>query len=76
MSTPQFAKLVADVQTIKAQFMRSTDPVERSELLVKLGVVVQEIDSLIIEQMTKLQLWQSCIGERRELCSMKNQRES
>jgi len=55
MSTPQLTKLVAEFETIKAHLERSTDPVERSELLVKLGVVVQEIDSFIIEQMTKLQ---------------------
>jgi hypothetical protein len=55
MSAPQLAKLVADFQTIKAQFMRSTDPVERIELLEKIGLVINELDRVIIEQLTKLQ---------------------
>jgi hypothetical protein len=55
MSTPQLKKLVAEFETIKAQFGRSNDPVERVELLEKIGLVINELDRLIIEQMAKLQ---------------------
>jgi hypothetical protein len=55
MSTPQSKKLMADFETIKAQFRRTTDPVERGELLEKIGLVINELDRVIIEQMAKLQ---------------------
>jgi hypothetical protein len=54
MSTPQLTKLMAEFQTLKAQFMRSTDPAERVELLEKIGLVINELDRAIIERMTKL----------------------
>jgi hypothetical protein len=52
MSSPQFTELVAE---FKAQFRRSTDPVERGELLEKIGLVINELDRVIIKQMAKLQ---------------------
>jgi hypothetical protein len=54
MSIPQFWKLVAEFEKIKAQFGRSTDPVERGELLEKISLVINELDRVIMEQMAKL----------------------
>ena len=55
MGTSQFKKLAAEFETLKVQFSRCVDSEERVELLKKIGVVIDEIDGLIIEQLAKLQ---------------------
>jgi hypothetical protein len=54
MATPQLKKLVAEFEKLKADFGRSTDSEERIELLEKIGLVINELDRVIIEQMAKL----------------------
>jgi hypothetical protein len=55
MSTSRFKKLGAEFEVLKIQFNRCTDSAQRNELLVKLSLVINEIDSLIIEQLEKIQ---------------------
>jgi hypothetical protein len=55
MPTSQFKKLAAEFETLKVQFGRCVYFEERNELLVKISLVIDEIDGLIIEQLAKAQ---------------------
>jgi hypothetical protein len=53
MSTSRFKELAAEFERLKMQFNGCTDSAQRNELLVKLSLVINEIDSLIIEQLER-----------------------